>query len=626
MRTRYCRIVGFAFECLRGQLWSYIPAQKSMLEKIQAITSRAELADLLKIKHAALTYLLYVKQDALKYSSFLIPKKSGGKREIHAPTSELKSLQRHVSVILDFCVSDIEKIANRRNKSSHGFMPGKSILTNSAVHRNKRYVFNLDLKDFFPTISGKRIRGLLMNDNRLKFPAVVATTIAHIACRNGVLPQGSPCSPVLSNLIAGILDVHLSRLAQECGCRYTRYADDITFSTNKREFPSAIAIADPTDPHKWSVAERLSSIIAKAGFSINDTKTRMQYKTSRQTVTGLVVNKRVNVPAEYRHLVRAYVFSLINKGTFDIRGATKDEHGNVTEIVKQGTEAQLHGMLGFIHAVDNVPRSDRRLHPYNYPTQSAESKKATGNLAMYRRFLLYTRFYANGSPFVVCEGKTDNVYISTAVHQLRHLFPRLVRHQPDTGKYVLSFSFLKYARQHRKKQHVYMPNFSTASILGGGSGGSANLGGLIRAYLADHAKFKANRGRHPVLVIVDDDSGGKTVFKTIKDTFKLDVDSAKPFTRIFSNLYVIPVFRPDMQETSIEDLFSKVDIAKGLNGKSFDFSKDADPTTTFGKEAFAYQFVAKNADQLDWTNFKPLLKNICAALEDYENLIAADGA
>jgi RNA-directed DNA polymerase len=342
-------------------------------------------------------------------------------------------------------------------------------------------------------------------------------------------------------------------------------------------------------------------------------------------VTGLIVNKRVNVPAEYRHLIRAYVFALVNKGAFDIRTSIKDEDGNMTVSAEQGTVAQLHGMLGFIHSVDNVPRSDRKAHPYNYPLQLAESKKVTGNLAIYRRFLLYTRFYANDAPFVVCEGKTDNVYISAAVHQLHHLFPKLAKLNPETGKYVLAFSFLKYARQHRKKKHVYMPNFSTASILGAGSGGSANLGGLIRAYFADHSKFKAPRGAHPVLVIVDDDSGGKTVYKNIKDTFKLDVDRTKPFTRIFANLYVIPVSLPGMAETSIEDLFSPVDIAKGLNGKPFDFSKDADPTMTFGKDAFAYQFVAKNADDLDWTNFQPLLNNICDALVDYDKLVAAGG-
>lgn len=604
----------YAFEYLRDQ------PEMSFLEKYQAITSRAELANLLEISHPALTYLLYVKPNNQKYSTFRIPKKSGGIREIFAPTPELKSLQRRVADQLSSCLLDIEKATGQRNKASHGFMPNKSILTNASVHRNKRYVFNMDLKDFFPTISGQRIRGLLINDRRLQFHTTAATTLAHIACHNGVLPQGSPCSPVISNLIAGILDVHLSRLAKDYGCRYTRYADDITFSTNLKQFPSAIATTDPANSNKWIIGSRLEKAIKNAGFSVNQKKTRMQYKTSRQTVTGLVVNNRINVPAEYRHRTRAYVHFLITRGKFHIRERTKDENGNVIDVSVPGTPAQLHGMLGFIHSVDNVLRANQKKYPYNYPNKQGLTEKDTGNLAIYRRFLLYTHFYANDAPFVVCEGKTDNVYISSAIHQLQHQFPMLVTVDPVKKRSVLSFRFMRYARQHRKKQHIYMPNFSTASILGAGSGGGPNLAALIRSYHKDISRFKAPLGSHPVLFIVDNDDGGKPVFKTIKDLLKIEIDRSQPFTRIFSNVYIIPISREGHNESSIEDLFAPADIARGLNGKPFNFSKNSDPKTTCGKEQFAYHFVSKNANQLDWTGFKPLLQNMCAALTDYSNL------
>ena len=590
---------------------------KTTLERFQAATSRADLAALLDIEHKDLTYLLYVKKDADKYSTFSIPKKSGGLREISAPIKQIKSLQRRVADRLEQCLVDIQKVTGRSNLASHGFRPEKSILTNASVHRNKRYVLNLDLKDFFPTITGGRIRGFLINDTNFKFHKDVATTIAQIACLDSKLPQGSPCSPVISNLISGILDFHLSRLSKTHGCRYTRYADDITFSTNKKDFPRAIAFEDEDSKHSWKIGKQLQGLITKSGFVVNEKKTRMQYKTSRQQVTGLVVNKKVNVAAEYRHLVRAYVFSLINHGKFTIRTIVKGEDGQSETEHKEGTQAQLHGMLGFVHSVDSVFRTDVKKHPYNYFGHQLSEKKPTGNLAIYRRFLLYTRFYANTLPLIVCEGKTDLVYISNAVHQSKVGFPSLVR-KGDDGKDVLSFQFLKYARKHKKKNHVYLPNYSTAAILGSGSGGGANLANLIRTYHKEIPKFKTPQGEFPVIFIVDNDSGGKTVYNAIKETLKITISGHEPFVRLFANLYIVPVPLGGQKERSIEDLFSAADISKGLNGKPFDFSKDADDDSTAGKVSFAYDFVAKKAKELDWNGFHPLLQNICAALSDYK--------
>ncbi|MFM0204226.1 retron Ec67 family RNA-directed DNA polymerase/endonuclease [Paraburkholderia fungorum] len=327
---------------------------KNKLEWFQSAKSRAALAMLLDIKHQDLTYLLYVKKDAEKYNQFSIPKRSGGTRDIFAPTSELKSLQRKLAAALEECISDIEKLTNRKNKASHGFRLGKSILTNASAHRNKRYVFNIDLEDFFPSITGQRVRGFLIKDRNFAFDASIATTIAHIACRDGKLPQGSPCSPVISNMIAGVLDVHLSRLAKVHGCIYTRYADDITFSTNKEDFPVDIACRDDGNEHCWKVGAELHRLILRSGFAINEKKTRMQYRDSRQQVTGLVVNKKVNVSAEYRYLVRAYVAALVKNGKYVVKRQVTDVTGNLETVTEDGTPAQLQGMLGFIHSVDSV--------------------------------------------------------------------------------------------------------------------------------------------------------------------------------------------------------------------------------------------------------------------------------
>lgn len=549
-------------------------------------------------------------------------------REIRAPIKELKSLQRRLANQLQNCVSDIIKITGRENQSSHGFYPNRSILTNASAHRNKRYVLNLDLQNFFPTITGQRIRGFLINDRNFKFHKDVATAIAHIACADGVLPQGSPCSPIISNLIAGILDSHLARLAQKNGCHYTRYADDITFSTNKKEFPQQIAFSDNSTSGEWLLGREPRRLIALCGFAINEEKTRMQYKNSRQQVTGLVVNKKVNVTAEYRHLVRAYVFSLVNRGSYKIKTKSKDDNGNEFLSEKDGTPEQLHGMLGFIHSVDSVFRTELKDNPHNHLPPYQLSGKTTPdplplrNLTIYRKFLLYTRFYRTSTPLVVCEGKTDIVYISNAVHQSKTMFPNLVK-KNDSGKDILSFQFFKYDRKHKKKEQVYMPNFSTAAILGVASGGGPNLNNLIRSYHKESKKFQAPRGDKPVVFVVDNDSGATEVLKAIKDCSGKTCDRDDPFIHVFENLYVVLVPRNGLDKRDTEGLFSPADLAKGLDGKKFDFSKDADNSTSVGKTPFAYEFVAPKAGELDWSGFHPLLANISAAFDHYKGSMSA---
>lgn len=590
---------------------------KSTLLRLKAATSRSDIADILDIDLKNLTYLLYKQQDSEKYTSFNINKKNGGVREISAPSKPLKSLQSKTATLLQNCLLDIEISTGNINSSSHGFRPEKSIFTNASRHRNKRFVLNLDLKDFFPTITFPRIRGFLIQDKYFSLHKNIATILAQIACLDSKLPQGSPCSPVISNMIAGILDLHLSKLAKSNNCTYTRYADDITFSTNKRDFPKSLAFSDPQMPHEWKLGRQLLGLIKKCGFCVNESKTRLQYKTSRQQVTGLVVNKKVNVPAEYRHLVRAYVHSLVNTGAFTTKVATKtgDEKIIVENVL--GSNNQLHGMLGFIHATDSVYRTNLERHSYNYPGIKIDEKKPTGSLAIYRRFLLYTLFYANNKPLVVCEGKTDNVYLSNAIHQNKKICPSLLT-KNDDGKDVLALQFFKYARKHSKKNHVYLPNFSTAKILGNGSGGGPNLAGLITTYNKESKKFNSPSGDHPVIFVVDNDSGGQPVFAAIKKISGINVTGKESFIHVFRNLYVVPIPLTDKKTATIEDLFSDADKGKIVDGKPFDFSKDADEKVTAGKASFAYDFVAKKPEEIDFSRFEPLLITLSDVIADHK--------
>src|SRR6185437_5065944 len=176
---------------------------------------------------------------------------------------------------------------------AHGFKRKRSIVTNATKHKNRRFVFNLDLENFFGTINFGRVRGFLIKNTDFALQPSVATLIAQIACHENALPQGSPCSPVISNLIGSVLDVRLCALASGVGCTYSRYVDDLSFSTNKKDFPPQVA--KRTETHAWELGDKLHDVLNHTGFSVNASKTRMQYCTSRQEVTGLVVNQKVNI-------------------------------------------------------------------------------------------------------------------------------------------------------------------------------------------------------------------------------------------------------------------------------------------------------------------------------------------
>lgn len=300
------------------------------IESLKNCQKLSDLAHLLGYKPSAISYILYKINPDEKYTSFEIPKKTGGIRTIHAPCDRLKKLQRSLANLLYDCQEDIkpkeEKIGTikcippslpsrkRLAKSiSHGYEKGLSISTNADMHINSRHVFNIDMQDFFPSFNFGRVRGFFIKNKSFKLHPRVATIIAQIACYENSLPQGSPCSPVISNLITKSLDISLLRLAKKYKCIYTRYVDDITISTNSIVFPPQIAYKKIIS-RKWCVGYDINNEIAKHGFKINTKKCRMQNKNSRQEVTGLTVNKYVNVSSAYYRNLRSICNELFSKG------------------------------------------------------------------------------------------------------------------------------------------------------------------------------------------------------------------------------------------------------------------------------------------------------------------------
>lgn len=260
--------------------------------------TRADVAQLLGVPVRELTWWIWALRPSRRYDRFEVARRNGATpRIIHAPIKPIKDLQRRFA---DLLLSVYEPQAH-----VHGFVAGRSPLTNAQQHERQRWLMKLDLDEFFPSINFGRVRGMFMA-YPFEYPPEVATTLAQLCCFENQLPQGAPTSPIVSNFICLGLDADLARLARAERCRFTRYADDICFSTNHVRFPSGLATID--FPNGLQVGEKLRSVIVGHGFDISPEKTRLVRRTRRQRVTGLVVNRRANVPNEYVRSLRNLLF------------------------------------------------------------------------------------------------------------------------------------------------------------------------------------------------------------------------------------------------------------------------------------------------------------------------------
>lgn len=267
---------------------------KELYEKFFQLKTRQDVANLLEVDLQVLKYHLYISSPSSRYRTFSIPKRSGGSRKISSPATALKIIQMKLNFIF--------KLVYPPKPSVHSFLPERNIRSNSEKHSNRRNVFNVDLKDFFPSINLGRVRGMFMA-YPYKLDKDAATVLAQICCFNNELPQGAPTSPMISNMICARMDSELQMLAKKTQCFYTRYADDITFSNHRKPFPSALAEIDPLG--QLAVGDELNRIISENGFEVNTNKIRLRTKSERQEVTGLTTNKFPNVRRKNVRQIRA---------------------------------------------------------------------------------------------------------------------------------------------------------------------------------------------------------------------------------------------------------------------------------------------------------------------------------
>lgn len=577
------------------------------LKKLKSATSLHDFAAVLGYKAKGLAYIIHGTPDSKKYKDFEIKKRSGGLRKISAPIPELKRLQRTLASLLDDCVSEIHSKRKVKGVLSHGFRPKHSIMTNAVIHRKKRYVFNIDLKDFFETIHFGRVWRFFEKDRNFELDSSLARTIAQISCHNRTLPQGSPCSPSISNLIGHLLDVRMAKLAGRVGCQYSRYADDLTFSTNRKAFPSEIATR-VGETNLWVPGEKLLNEIKQCRFNINPAKTRMQFKDFRQDVTGIVVNSKLNIRTEYARNVRAMVHSLVTNGQFSVRKKFRDENGAWREEVVAGTEAQLQGMLSFIDSVRHFElqrQAGRKDVKNNANFSRRPVREMDRHARVYRQFLFFSRIFRPNQPLVICEGKTDNVYLRCALQKLAAKYPSLVN--ATAAKNELLVDFFNYSNTTDRLLH-----------LGGGTG---DLKELIANYGTAFKGFRYSGKRHPVMILVDNDSGAQPVYSAIKTATrsKSAIDGSLPYYHVGDNLYVVPVPKQGGKDTAIEDFFDSWVLDIKLGGKGFSRDDKFDPATQYGKHLFAEHVVKKKKDSINFDGFEPVLDRIVQVLGDHSS-------
>lgn len=257
------------------------------------------------------------------YRRFVIAKRSGGERQISEPLPTLKKIQKWIlSEILEVIPIAPPATAYRKKVSTK---------SNARFHTERELVLKLDIKDFFPSITQKRVNGLF---RALGYSKQIAFVLARLSTLKNELPQGAPTSATLSNILCRHLDARLLGFARKHELHYTRYADDLTFSGK-------------FDPAK--IIAFCSKVMRENQFKLNTKKTRVARRGSRQIVTGLIVNnKKIRVPREYRRRLRQVAYLISKFGLEDYILHSKETRSGVVE--------HLSGMANYVLSVDPKDR------------------------------------------------------------------------------------------------------------------------------------------------------------------------------------------------------------------------------------------------------------------------------
>ena len=546
--------------------------------------ARETVAKLVGIELKELTYVLYKEKVNNLYKTFKIPKKNGDFRIIHAPKDNLKWIQRKLSdtlveIHLDYLINN-----NIKSVISHGFQKGKSIITNASAHKHKKYILNIDISDFFPSFHFGRVQGYFHKSKEFNFSKEVSTIIAQLACYEGKLPQGAPTSPIISNLIFNIVDLRILALAKKYKLDYTRYADDMSFSTNNNAFKK----------DHLAFMQELEELLGKNGFEINKNKTRLEYHSSKQEVTGLTVNDKVNASRNFINKTRAMANQLYKTNSFQING-------------EDGTVNQLEGRLSFINQLDF---SNNKLE-YRITKKKATKKFFSGLNArekQYQYFLFYKYFFRPLKPTIVTEGKTDILHIKAALMKHYDKYPKLITKIAD-GKYDFKIYFLNKTKRLGYFLGISSDGADTMKNIWNFYTGKNNCDNIFE-YIKSKSQTESLDNVNPVILLFDNEQKSDRPLKKFLAHSGVKLAVGQISKQLKTNLFLqtIPLMN-GLKECEIEDLYKDKVLSVIIHGKSFCKSAEDDPEKYFGKHIFS-TYIMNHYNEIDFSNFLEILDSI----------------
>ena len=294
------------------ELQSYLSyARKLVDQDLPVIVDASSLAKFIGIDLRYLCNMAYGTEHF--YRTFLIPKKRNGYRKISEPLPDLKRVQNWILInILNYI---------KPSRFAKAYVKKQSVKTNARFHRGQKVLISMDVKDFFPSI---RIESVFNIFTKIGYNENISWFLAHLCCLNGELPQGAPTSPCLSNIYMRTFDENVAAYTTEQKWRYTRYADDLTFSG---------------DGNVAALIRTVSGMLLENHLYPNTEKTRVAYQNARQEVTGIIVNKKLQVSRSYRKKIRQEIYYIKKYGL--------ESHLSFCQISQKNYLEHLQGKIGY---------------------------------------------------------------------------------------------------------------------------------------------------------------------------------------------------------------------------------------------------------------------------------------
>lgn len=360
------------------------------------------------------------------------------------------------------------------------------------------------------------------------------------------------------------------------------------------------------------LSTEIYNLIIRSGFQENPEKTRLQFRQNRQVVTGLVVNKRINVTREYRKLVRVMVNSLVTTGAFKIPPVF--EARSSSNKVYPNSMRQLEGMLGYIDYIDSFSKNcHKNIHidgmRKDAKSKSYELNKLSSQEKTYRRFLFYKNFYMMEKPLILTEGKTDKGHLQIAIDRLGKDYPDLIDMEA------------KNLKIHERMKFKIFPSFECRrNAILGITGGAGNIQKFLNVYEKETKNFNRPVSLHHIIVLLDNDDATKGIKNKMKNK-EIKIQSLKEIFYVCKNLYLVFLPLPEeVEEAAIEDLYPREILKTKLEEKEFDRSnRKIDESKFYGKTDFLELVVRRKRKDIDFGRLKPLFDRLKGVIEYCKN-------